>query len=200
MAALKLHDLELSGNCYKVRLFCSLLGLPLAIAPVDFMAGAHKKSPLIEQNPFGEIPVLEDGGIALRDSQAILVYLARKYGGEAWLPTDPTSMARVVEWLMVAENEIARGPNDARLHDKFGFPIDAGTAREKAKRIFGLMEAHLAKNNWLALDRPTIADIACMPYVALSHEGGLSLEPYPAIRAWIGRIKALPGFITMPAL
>ena len=118
---LKLHDLELSGNCYKVRLFCSLLGLKLDLAPVDFLDGAHKKSPLIEQNPFGEIPILEDGDVVLRDSQAILVYLARKYGGEAWLPTDPVSMAKVVEWLMVAENEIARGPNDARLHDKFGF-------------------------------------------------------------------------------
>jgi glutathione S-transferase len=200
MAQPKLHDLELSGNCYKVRLFCSLLGLPLDVAPVDFMAGAHKKSPLIEQNPFGEIPILEDGNVVLRDSQAILVYLARKYGGEAWLPTDAVSMARVVEWLMVAENEIARGPNDARLHDKFGFPIDAPAAREKAKRIFDVMEAHLAKNAWLALDRPTIADIACMPYVALSHEGGLSLDPYPAIHAWIGRIKALPGFIRMPAI
>ena len=200
MAQPKLHDLELSGNCYKVRLFCSLLGLPLDVAPVDFMAGAHKKSPLIERNPFGEIPILEDGNVVLRDSQAILVYLARKYGGEAWLPTDAVSMARVVEWLMVAENEIARGPNDARLHDKFGFPIDAPAAREKAKRIFDVMEAHLAKNAWLALDRPTIADIACMPYVALSHEGGLSLDPYPAIRAWIARIKALPGFIRMPAI
>ena len=200
MAQPKLHDLELSGNCYKVRLFCSLLGLPLDVAPVDFMAGAHKRSPLIEQNPFGEIPILEDGNVVLRDSQAILVYLARKYGGEAWLPTDAVSMARVVEWLMVAENEIARGPNDARLHDKFGFPIDAPAAREKAKRIFDVMEAHLAKNAWLALDRPTIADIACMPYVALSHEGGLSLDPYPAIRAWIARIKALPGFIRMPAI
>jgi len=180
--------------------FCSLLGLPLDIAPVDFMGGAHKKSPLIEQNPFGEIPILQDGDLTLRDSQAILVFLARKYGGDDWLPTEPASMARVVEWLMVAENEIARGPNDARLHDKFGFPVDAGAAREKAKRIFGLMESHLTKNDWLALDRPTIADIACMPYVALSYEGGLSLEPYPAIRAWIGRIKALPGFIAMPAL
>jgi glutathione S-transferase len=136
----------------------------------------------------------------LRDSQAILVYLARKYGGEQWLPTDPVSMGRVVEWLMVAENEIARGPNDARLHDKFGFKLNADAAREKAKRIFGLMESQLAKNDWLALDRPTIADIACMPCVALSHEGGLSLEAYPAIRAWIGRSKALPGFIGMPAL
>lgn len=112
MAQLKLHDLELSGNCYKVRLFCSLLGLKLDLAPVDFLDGAHKKSPLIEQNPFGEIPILEDGDVALRDSQAILVYLARKHGGEAWLPIDPVSMAKVVEWLMVAENEIARGPND----------------------------------------------------------------------------------------
>jgi len=200
MAVLRLHDLELSGNCYKVRLFCSLLGQKLDLAPVDFMGGAHKKSPLIEQNPFGEIPIFEDGGIVLRDSQAILVYLARKYGGEAWLPTDAAGMAEVVSWLMVAENEIARGPNDARLHDKFGFKLDADLAREKAKRIIGLMDAHLAKHKFLALDRPTIADIACMPYVGLAHEGGLSLEPYPAIRAWISRIKALPGFIAMPAL
>jgi len=199
MAALKLHDLELSGNCYKVRLFCSLLGLKVELVPVDFLAGVHKKSPLIEQNPFGEIPILEDGNFVLRDSQAILVYLARKHGGDAWLPTEPAAMAKIVSWLMVAENEIARGPNDARLHDKFGFKLDAAAAREKGTRILGLMEAHLAKNKWLALDRPTIADIACMPYVALSHEGGMSLEPYPSVRAWIGRIKALPGFITMPA-
>jgi glutathione S-transferase len=200
MTAPKLHDLELSGNCYKVRLFCSLLGLKLDVAAVDFLGGAHKKSPLIEKNPFGEIPVFEDGSVTLRDSQAILVYLARKFGGETWLPTDAAGMAEVMSWLMVAENEIARGPNDARLHDKFGFDLDVAQAREKAKRIIGLMEARLAKRDWLALDRPTIADIACMPYVALSHVGGVSLQPYPRVRAWIGRIKALPGFIGMPAL
>jgi glutathione S-transferase len=200
MGTRKLYDLELSGNCYKVRLFCALLGLDLDIEPVDFMAGAHKASPLIDMNPFGEIPVLEDGEIVLRNSQAILVYLARKYGGENWLPADPIEMARVVSWLMVAESEIARGPNDARLHDKFGFPLDIDKAREKAARILGILEAHLSKNDWLALDRATIADIACMPYVALGHEGGMPLDDYPAIRAWIGRIKALPGFIAMPGL
>jgi glutathione S-transferase len=200
MGTRKLYDLELSGNCYKVRLFCALLGLELEIEPVDFMAGAHKASPLINMNPFGEIPVLEDGEIVLRNSQAILVYLARKYGGENWLPADPIEMARVVSWLMVAESEIARGPNDARLHDKFGFPLDIDKAREKAARILGILEAHLSNNDWLALDRATIADIACMPYVALSHEGGVPLDGYPAIRAWIGRIKALPGFIAMPGL
>jgi glutathione S-transferase len=200
MTALKLHDLELSGNCYKIRLFCSLLGLDLDMTPVNFLGGAHKKTPLIDKNPFGEIPVFEDGNVVLRDSQAILVYLARKYGGESWLPTDAVGMAEVVSWLMVAENEVARGPNDARLHDKFGYKLDVEKAREKAKHIIGLMEKHLAKRDWLALGRPTIADIACMPYVALSHEGGVSLQPYPRVRAWIDRIKAAPGFITMPAL
>ena len=200
MAALKLHDLELSGNCYKVRLFCALLGLELDVVPVDLMGGAHKKSPFIDLNAFGEIPVLEDGGLKLRDSQAILVYLARKYGGEDWLPTDAGSMAQIVTWLMVAENEIARGPGDARLHDKFGFKLDVDRARANAARILGLIESHLKTQDWLALDRPTIADLACMPYIALGHEGGVTLAPYPAIQAWIGRIKALPGFVSMPAL
>ena len=200
MAALKLHDLELSGNCYKVRLFCALLGLKLDVVPVDLMGGAHKKSPFIDLNAFGEIPVLEDGGLMLRDSQAILVYLARKYGGEDWLPTDAGSMAQIVTWLMVAENEIARGPGDARLHDKFGFKLDVDRARANAARILGLIESHLKTQDWLALDRPTIADLACMPYIALGHEGGVTLAPYPAIQVWIGRIKALPGFVSMPAL
>ena len=140
MAELKLHDLELSGNCYKVRLFCALLGLKPDIVPVDMDAGAHKKNPLIERNPFGEIPILEHGNVTLRDSQAILVYLARKYGGERWLPTEPSAMAEVVAWLMVAENEIARGPNDARLHDKFGYDLDVDLARQKSTHILGLTE------------------------------------------------------------
>jgi glutathione S-transferase len=70
----------------------------------------------------------------------------------------------------------------------------------KGGSILSLIEVHLAGKDWLVLGRPTIADIACMPYIGLAHEGGISLAPYPAVKAWIGRIKALPGFITMPAL
>ena len=194
----RLYDLELSGNCYKVRLLCALLGVAVEIAPVDFMEGEHKRSPIIEKNPFGEIPIFEDGEVTLRDSQAILIYVARKWGDESWLPIDAASMAKVAEWLFAAENEIARGPNDARLHDKFGYALDLKLARERAHRILSLMETRLAKSQWLALDRPTIADIACMPYVAISHEGGVPLTPYPAVRAWVERVKALPGFIPMP--
>lgn len=198
--AMRLYDLEPSGNCYKIRLMCAFLGVPLELIPVDFMAGAHKKPPLIDMNPFGEIPILDDDGFILRDSQAMLIYLARKYGGEAWLPLGAADMARVMEWVMTGNNEIMRGPGDARLHDKFGYKLDVNLAREKAARVLGLMEAHLSKNNWLALGRPTIADIACLPYVGVGHEGGVPLTDYPAIRAWIGRIKSLPGFVTMPEL
>jgi glutathione S-transferase len=121
-------------------------------------------------------------------------------GGEGWLPTDPAGLAAVTAWLMVAENEIARGPNDARLHDKFGYKLDVDLARRKAAHILGLVENRLARTSWLALDRVTIADIACMPYVALAHEGGVSIDGYPAVTAWIERMKALPGFVAMPGI
>lgn len=196
----KLYDLELSGNCFKVRLACALLGVPLELVPVDFLAGARKRSPVIDLNPFGQVPVFVDGDVVLRDSQAILTYIARKWGGEAWLPADAAGQALVMEWLMAAENEIARGPADARLHDKFGIKLDVDAARQKAASILGLMNKHLEGKSWLALGRPTIADIACMPYVALAGEGGISLQPYPAVAAWIGRVKGLPGAISMPGL
>lgn len=198
--AATLYDLELSGNCYKIRLLCSLIGVPLKIVPVNFLAGDHKKPPVIDLNPFGELPVFQDDDLVLRDSQAILIYIARKWGGETWLPNDPKGLARVAEWLMVAENEIARGPNDARLHDKFGYKLDRDLAHTKSARVLDLMESHLKRNNWLALGRPTIADVACMPYVALGHEGGVTLDRYPSIAAWIARIKDMPGYIGMPAI
>lgn len=198
--SIKLYDLELSGNCYKVRLFLKLIRQDYELIPVDFLAGAHKKPPLSDLNPFLEIPILTDGELVLRDSQAILVYLARKYGGEGWMPTEPSSMAQVIEWLMVAENEVARGPNDARLHDKFGYDLDHKLAVNRATRILDLLEQHLNDRAWLVLGRPTIADIACFPYVALGHEGRVPVGDRPNVTAWINRIKALPGFIGMPEL
>ncbi len=200
MTKLRLYDLDLSGNCYKVRLFLALLDIPYDKQEVDFMGGEHKSPEMLQQNSFGEIPVLVDGDNIIRDSQAILVYLAVREGREDWFPLNAMAMANVVEWLMVAESEIARGPNDARLHDKFGFQIDVNAARQNAERITKIIEAHLVNRDWLCGEAPTIADIACFPYIALGHEGGLSLELYPAVRSWIDRIKGLPNFIDMPAL
>lgn len=195
---MKLYDLELSGNCYKVRLFAALAHIPLEIVPVDFLGGAHKRAPLIDLNPWGELPILVDGERVLRDSQAILVYLAGKEGGAAWWPAEPALQADVVQWLSTAANEIQHGPASARLVDKFGYAIDKPEALRRAARILALLDAHLARHDWLAASRPTIADCAVYPYVALAGEGGIELAPYAHIGRWIARIKALPGYLPMP--
>jgi glutathione S-transferase len=197
---MKLYDLELSGNCYKVRLFAALAKIPVEIVAVDFMGGEHKRTPLLQLNPWGELPILVDGDVVLRDSQAILVYLASAYGGEAWLPKDPAHMAEVVQWLSVAANEVQNGPANARLVDKFGYAIDKPDTLRRCARILPLIESHLSKHQWLTMNRPTIADCAVLPYVALAPEGAVSLEPYPSIRAWIGRTKSLPNFLPMPGV
>lgn len=197
---MKLYDLELSGNCYKVRLFAALAQIPLEIVAVDFLAGEHKQQPLIELNPWGEIPILVDGGVVLRDSQAILVYLAARYAGETWLPRDAAGMAEVMQWLSTSANEVQNGPASARLVDKFGYAIDKADTLKRSARILPLLEAHLARHQWLALERPTIADCAVFPYVALAPEGGVSLSDYPNIRQWLNRFKALPHFLSMPGV
>lgn len=197
---MKLYDLALSGNCYKVRLFAALAGIPLDIVAVDFLGGEHKRPPLIELNPWGEIPILVDGEVTLRDSQAILVYLAKRYAGKSWLPDDPAGLATVMQWLSTAANEIQNGPGAARLVDKFGYALDKADTLRRAARILPLLDAHLARHAWLALERPTIADCAVFPYVALAPEGGISLADFPNIRQWTARIKELPGFVPMPGI
>lgn len=197
---MKLYDLELSGNCYKVRLFVALAKIELDTVPVDVLGGEHKRPPLTDLSPWGQLPILEDGEVVLRDSQAILVYLAARYGDESWLPRDPAGLGEVMQWLSTAANEVQNGPGAARLVDKFGLAIDKADAVQRAARILPLIESHLARHRWLALDHPSIADCAVMPYVALAPEGGIALAAYPNIRQWIGRIKELPGFIPMPGI
>lgn len=197
---MKLYDLELSGNCYKVRLFAALANIDLELIAVDFLAGEHKSAALLKLNPFGELPILDDNGFILRDSQAILIYLAGKYAGEAWWPSSPQLQAEVSQWLFVTANEIQHGPCAARLVDLFHYPLDKQAALIKAERILNILETHLSEHTWLAIQRPTIADIALYPYVALAHEGSIDLTPYTHIQAWIKRIQALPNYIAMPGL
>jgi glutathione S-transferase len=181
-----------------VRLFAALAGIELQLEPVDFLAGAHKQKPVIDLNPWGELPVLVDGHTVLRDSQAILLYLASSYGGHDWWPDTPAGQGEVVQWLSVAANEIQHGPCAARLIDKFGFSLDKQTALHVSERILGLLEQHLTNKDWLALARPSIAECAVYPYVATAAEGGVDLSPYPKINQWQQRVKSLPGYISMP--
>ena len=195
---MKLYDLELSGNCYKVRLFASLIHTPLNIIPVNFMQGEHKQNKLMKLNPWGEIPILEDGNIVLRDGQAILVYLANKYGGEAWWPSEAHLQADVMQWLSIAANEIQHGPNKARLIKKFAAEYDHAQCVLQSNNILTLIDSHLMNNHWLAANRPTIADCAIYPYISIAHEGDVEVDKYPHITAWMKRIEQLPGYIPMP--
>lgn len=155
---MKLYDLEASGNCYKVRLFAALANIELEKVPVDFLSGAHKQPPLSDMNPLGQLPVLEDGAQVFRDSQAILVYLAGAYGGLAWWPAHPQGQAEIVQWLSFAANEVQHSLCAARLVQKFGYDMDQSAALAKAPAVLALLDAHLQRHDWLALERPTIAD------------------------------------------
>src|SRR6476620_4625924 len=197
---MKLYDLELSGNSYRVRLLLSLLGRKHELVTVNLMKGEHREPAFLKLNPRGQVPVLEDDGTVVWDSMAILVYLARKYGNERWLPLDAASMAEVVQWVGVMENETLYGLSRARLVCKFKFPGNLEDAQTLGRKGLDVLEQRLAAHQWLALDRTTIADIGCFPYVALASEGEISLDAYASVRGWISRIKSLPGFVGMPGI
>ncbi|MFZ5594869.1 MAG: glutathione S-transferase family protein [Pseudomonadota bacterium] len=197
---MKLYDMPLSGNCYKIRLMLSLLGKEYHSVNVDLKNGDHQTPSFLKLNPRGQVPVLEDGDTVIWDSTAILIYLARRYGSESWLPLEAREMAEVTQWLAVAQNEILYGLARARAIILFNRPWDMQQCRETGLAILRVMEQHLQHRHWLALDRPTIADIACYPYVALTPEGGITLDDYPAILAWIKNIEHLPGYIAMTSI
>jgi len=150
-------------------------------------------------NPLGQIPVLEDGDLVLADSNAILVYLAKRYDPSgAWLPETPVEAARVQRWLSISAGEVRFGPANARAVHLFGLKTDLADAKAVAARLLGFMDGALTGADWLASNRPTLADVACYPYVACAPEGGVDLSPHPAVRAWIARFEALPGVAAMP--
>jgi len=187
----KLHDFALSGNCWKVRLFLSLLGIPYESVPVDLLKGANRAPEFLAKNPLGQVPVLENGSVTLRDSQAILVHLAP----EEWLPR--ARLAENVAWLSTAAHEVAEGPARLRLAARFGLTIDEERARQLSTTVLNLVEAQLQRTTWLTGDRPTVADVAVYPYLKLAPEGGVDLAPYSAIQAWFARFEALPGYVPL---
>ena len=188
-----------SGNAYKVRLLLTLLGLEFEETVINLQAGENRTESFLALNPRGQIPTLVDGDVTVWDSQAILVYLARRYG-EAWLPVEPAAMAEVMQWLALAENELLFGLARARAIKSFGLDFDLAPCQAYGHAGLQVLEHRLAEHRWLAAGKTTIADIACMPYAALSYMGDVSLDDYPAVRTWIGRIRALPGFVAMKGL
>ena len=197
---ISLYEFEPSGNCHKVRLMLAMLGLQYTSIVVDRANQAQKSPAFLKMNPLGQVPVLTDDAVVLRDSQAILYYLAQTYRKGTWVPDDATAAAQVIAWLSTAANEVTRGPNMLRLHHKLGRAIDVAAATAIATDLFQMLEVYLSQHTWLVGTAPTIADIAMYPYLALAPEGKWDLAPYPKVRAWLGRIRALPGYIGMPGM
>jgi glutathione S-transferase len=196
---IRLHTTLLSGHGHRVKLFLTLLDLPFTTIELNMAAGENRKPAHLALNPFGEVPVIEDGDVVLSDSNAILVYLARKYAAPSWLPEDPLGAAAVQRWLSLVAGKIAYGPCAARLVTLFGAPRHLETAQQIAVDLFTVLDAELSDKPFAIGQTPTIADIAAHSYIAHAPEGGVSLEPYPHIRAWLKRIEALPRFLPMPA-
>ena len=198
---IKLYGHELSGNTYKARLLLALLGIKYEYLRVDLMKGEHKTPEYLKLNPLGQVPLLVDGDRLIPDSQAILVYLARQYGNEQWLPTEAEALSKIIRWLSIAAGEIRQGVEFARLFHLFGVKnINIEVATQKSAFILSHIDNHLADREWLELGHPTIADIAAFPYIALAADGKISLDKYPHILAWCDRIKQLPGFIGMAGI
>lgn len=199
-----LYDYVLSSGCYKVRLLASLLEVELNCEAIDFHPGKeHRSIEFRRLNPLGQLPVIRDGDLVLRDAQAILVHLASQYSeSDCWYPRKQAGT--VHQWLAFADL-LTQTASAARLHDMLGHKLDIDAARAGARRAFRVLDDHLTErelmgNKWLVGGHPTIADIACFPCVALAEDGGLALHDYAAIRHWIRHIKKLDNFVAMPGI
>ena len=197
---IQLYSHPLSGHSHRVEMFLHLLGLPLTLIEVDFADGSLKAPPFLALNRFGQVPVIVDGDTVVADANAILTYLGLKYGADHWVPRDPLAAARVQQWLSQAAGALARGPATARAILVFKLDRDTTAAVQEAHWLLTRVEGALqdAPGRWIAGgEHPTIADVALYTYTAHAPEGGVSLDAYPAVRAWIARVAGLPGFVPM---
>jgi glutathione S-transferase len=195
---MKLYHHPLSGHAHRARLFLHVLDVAHDAVEVDLAAGEHKTPDYLRMNRFGQIPVLVDGDTVIADSNAILVYLAKKTGSTQWLPETPVEAAAVQRWLSVAAGPIAFGPAAARLITVFGARFDANEVIARAHAVLQVIDGELQARPWIAdigSTHPTIADIALYSYIAGAPEGNVDLSGYANVDAWMKRIEALPRFL-----
>ena len=193
-----IHSFPLSGHAHRVVLFANLAGITHKVVNVDLANGAHKSPEYLAKNPAGQVPMIEDGDVIVSDSNAILVYLARKYA-PAYMPNDPFGEAQVQKFLTLAAGELAFGPAAARLINVFKAPLDVDFTHATAAKVLGKLDSHMDGRTFLVGDTPTIADVAIYSYTAHAPEGGVSLEEYPNVRRLLANIEALDGFVPMPS-
>jgi len=198
---LKLYDHPLSGNCYKVRLALSQLGVEYEKQYLDIFKGEQHSSGYQSVNPNRKIPVLVDGGFHMWESNAILLYIGQKYSPNRLYLEDLEGYGRMAQWLFFGKTSIDPNLAVARYFTKF-LPLEnrdekrLNELRTQGNTVLGLLDSHLEANDYLA-GSYSMADIACYPYVNLAPEGGVDLSPYPSVMLWCDRIRSQPGYISM---
>ena len=193
---LTVHGDIRSGNCLKVRWLLDRMGLDYQWIETDVMSGVTRSPDFLKMKPAGQLPtlVLADGR-ALAQSNAILVHMAE---GSEWIPADPFARAKMFEWLFWEqyshEPYIAVARFQRTLGGKAAEEIEP-RLMERGRAALARMETALTEADWLAGDGPTIADLALVAYTRVAPEGGFDLQPWPAVRAWIGRVEQAFGIV-----
>ncbi|HVU20772.1 MAG TPA: glutathione S-transferase family protein [Rhizomicrobium sp.] len=199
---LTLHQMQISGNCYKVRLCARQLGVPIALKDYGLKDGSTRSADFLAKNPNGRVPMLEfDDGRILPESGAILWYLAE---GTKLVPEEKWGRAEALQWMFFEQYShepyiaVARFwlayADKARLDQKRHL---VGEWHTQGNAALGVMEGHLAKHDWFAGGRYSIADIALYAYTHCAGEGGFDLSRYPAVSAWLARVTREPGYIPL---
>lgn len=195
-----LYNNAASGNCYKVRLLCAHLGIPLELRELDVVDRSNRPEVLGHLNPALRVPVLVlDDGRPLVESNAIIGYLAE---GTQYTSEDPYDRARILGWQFFEQYEIEPNIAVARFFKLFDVKASDELLRLKhsgGEKALAALERGLADRQWLVGGHYSIADISLYAYTHVAPEGGFELEPYPAIRAWIERVAAQPGHIPITA-
>ena len=197
---IRLYNSQVSGNCYKVRLLLAHLGIPYERVELDVVDRSNRADVLGGKNPALRVPTIElDDGRTLGESGAITWYFA---DGTEYVPTDSFERAQVLQWLFFEQYDHEPFIAVARfwaLFDKA--PSEEALADRQAGgyRALDKMETHLASRDFLVGGRYSIADIGLFAYTHVADEGGLDLARYPAVRAWIDRVRAQPGHVPITA-
>jgi glutathione S-transferase len=197
MTDLTLYDYAASANCLKARVLLAQLGRPYRRVGVDIFAGDTGSAEYRRRNPLARTPVLElPDGTAIAESGAILLYLAE---GTALLPDDPVARAHVHQWLFVEQNDVEPNLGRARFWRLTGrderSPEVYANCLERGEAAIDGLEAHLDDREWVAAGAYSVADLALWAYVHLAPDAGVDLDARPAVRAWIDRVQATPGFV-----
>lgn len=195
----RIHAMPDSGNCYKPCLLLDLLGREYEWVSVDPFAGETRSPAFLAKNPLGRVPVLEYApGAYLAESNAMLVYLAQ---GTPFWPDDPLAQARILAWLFFEQNNhevwIASSRFLLMFTEARPDSPEIRFRREPGLRALGQMETHLTNEPWFGQENIGLADIALFAYTHVADEGGFELGPYPAVRGWLDRVRAQPGFRPM---